>query len=177
MASSGPLIAGTGANDDSVGVLAWDNPSGITTEDSSPSTCSGFSTDTSNYLKATNFGFAIPDATIDGIVIVFNRHGLEGTDSEVKIIKGGTISSTNRSVGAAWADDVFQDDSFGSSSDLWGETWTADDINASTFGAALSANITQFRTLNVDFVEATVHYTEGGVAKVTTKSIAFRQRR
>src|SRR5207237_728468 len=51
---------------------------------------------------------------------------------------------------------------YGSSLDLWSDTWTASDINTSGFGAALAAQQTSggstARTGSVDSVRITVSY-------------------
>src|SRR3989344_5212889 len=59
-------------------------------------------------------------------------------DHRVRIIKGGAIGSTDKASGTAWPGSLAYT-TYGGASDLWGETWTASDINASTFGVAISA--------------------------------------
>ena len=50
---------------------------------------------------------------------------------------------SNKSTGATWGltDTNSLSESFGSSSDLWGTTFTAAEVNASTFGVMISPNI------------------------------------
>lgn len=174
MSTAGPNLAGTGADDAAVGTIAWANPGNITIEDANPSTATMTSSTTSHYLKATNFGFSIPDdATIDGITVEFKRSRGGGTpavkDSAIRIVKGGAISTTNLSAAAEWST-VLGWISFGGVSNLWGETWTPDDINASTFGVVLSCSLAASKLsklANVDAVRITITYTEaaggGGV--------------
>jgi hypothetical protein len=59
-------------------------------------------------------------------------------DSEIKIVKSnGSIGSVNKSTGAWWPlTDSYV--SYGSSSNLWGETWTPTDINDVDFGVVIS---------------------------------------
>jgi len=59
-------------------------------------------------------------------------------DDKVRIIKGGVVGSTDRASGSAWPGTLTYS-TYGSSSDLWGETWTVADINSSSFGVAISA--------------------------------------
>ena len=59
-------------------------------------------------------------------------------DHRVRIIKGGAVGSTDKASGTAWPTSPAYT-TYGGASDLWGETWTAEDINASTFGVAISA--------------------------------------
>ncbi len=184
MASQGPNAPGTTANDTGVGTKPWANPGNSTSSDNIYSTITtltiGFPI-TTNYLKVTNFGFSIPSgATIDGIVVEFERKSsfLTGSfyykDSTISLSKGGTISGNNKAdTITSWSttEGFF---SYGSSSDLWGLSWTDTDINASTFGVAISIlgnrggknNV----TASVDFIRITVYYTAGGGGGPTNTS-------
>jgi hypothetical protein len=167
VASQGPLSPGTVVNDSSAGTTAWSNPELVPASDNNYAQVFSGSGGDTQYLKATNFGFSIPSgATIDGIVVEWEkRQGIiSGTarDLAVRIVKGGAIGSTDKSVGGNWPGaDAYV--SYGSSSDLWGETWSDSDINGSTFGCAIRADVASgFLNPAVDHVRITVHYTEGG---------------
>ncbi len=161
MSSQGPLIAGTGANDASVGTVAWSNPGNITANDgSSASYTSG--TAVSNYLKGTNFGFSIPSgATIDGIEVTIERGVIAGnaTDAHVRIVKGGSISATNLTTGATWNSGSMVVDTLGGPTELWGESWTSTDINASDFGFAVALSTAGASPAQVDYIAIKVYYT------------------
>lgn len=169
-ASSGPNSPVTCISENFTGATdAWSAPGRATTSDDSQAVVSSLTgTDQSRYLKCTNFGFSIPtDATINGIIVEFEiRSGSSASevqDNRVRIVKSdGTVGSTDKSVAGAWpTTDTYA--SYGSSSDLWGETWTYTDINDVDFGAALSAK--RFDTIGtalVDHVRITVYYTESG---------------
>lgn len=166
--------AGTGADDATVGTVAWTNPGNITASDGVFAVTGTLgAVAVSHWLKATNFGFAIPTgAVIRGIVAEVQRKqtppGIPGpvspwvADNAVRIVKGGTIQATDRSSPSLWPlASAYA--SYGSAADLWGQTWTAADLNASTFGVALSARNTQstFATgASVDHIRITVYYTE-----------------
>lgn len=65
-----------------------------------------------------------------------------GSDSwhTIQMIKGGTRSGSNLSSGAALPGaDAYV--TFGTSTQLWGLSWTDSDINASNFGVAIRCNI------------------------------------
>lgn len=172
--NSGALSAGTGADDASAGFDTWSNPSNITASDNSYATVSNGAGSTSHYLKGTNFGFSIPDgATIDGILVEIERSILTTagaksvTDSAIRIVKAdGSIGTTNKSAGATWTTtDTYA--SYGGSSDLWGETWTAQNINDVDFGAVLAvvtAADVGTATAQVDHMRITVYYTEAAAA-------------
>ena len=146
---------GTMADDATVGTVAWSNPDNAKASDDNYSTVAGLS----HYLKATNFGFAIPTgATINGILVEIEQKdfGSNGSENSIKIVKGGVISGDEKSTGANMPDaDAYV--SYGSSSDLWGLSWTMDDINLTTFGVVFSVN--GVTGVSIDHIRITVYYT------------------
>lgn len=186
MATAGPNIAGTGANNAAVGASAWTPTASITANDNalcqaSGSTATSPTTLTTNYLVGSNFGFAIPaGATINGIQFGIEKYQHLGTgsptgtvvDAQVRAMKGGVIGSTDRADGTTQWHAVFGTTftdgttNHGSISDLWGTTWAASDINASNFGVAIAALITKTAgkaskkvAAAVDVITATITYT------------------
>ena len=178
MASEGPLSPDSGTNDAGYGSVAWTDPGNILASDGSKATAIlSLGLTPSNYLVATDFDFAIPGgATIDGIVVEIERSCgmLESVaDDRVRIVKGGTVGATDRSSADVWPDaDAYKTD--GSSSDLWGETWADTDINATTFGVALSAG-SDGGVASVDHIRITVYYT--AAAGTAAKQGQYRRRR
>ena len=169
--SSGPNSPATIVDETSVGSITWGAPGQAATSDDLYAVTVSASTGTMHYLKATNFSFSIPSgATIDGITLEIEKKRTQGgaiADAAVRIVKGGTIGTTDKSNGSAWPGaDAYT--TYGSSSDKWGETWTASDINGSTFGAALSATLSGSPPIqiNVDHFRITVNYTATGCASV-----------
>ncbi|HET8581136.1 MAG TPA: immunoglobulin-like domain-containing protein [Candidatus Paceibacterota bacterium] len=161
--SVGPSYPTTVVNDASYGQIAWTNLSNAEADDGSSASFSGVNGGvTSEYLKATGFGFSIPaGATITGIVVSVDREGVGGApgseaDDQVLLVKGGTIGATNRAT-AAVMPQVMTLQAFGSSSDLWGDTWTPADINSSDFGAAYAAQDGTYGVY-VDSISITVYY-------------------
>jgi len=124
-----------------------------------------------HYLKATNFGFAIPaGATINGIraeIEMITNNGTGGVEN-VRIVKGGVIGSTDKGIFNNNMPTTEISTFYGSSTDLWGETWTAEDINSSNFGFAYSVNINA-KTVSVDHMAIVVTYT----ADVTSPSVTL----
>lgn len=158
---------GTVVDDATVGTVAWLNPGNILTSNNGYATVdSEFGNPTSNYLKATNFGFVIPaGATINGILVEIESKvsGSTNTWSNVRIVKGGSISTTTKSGatnGITTTEGYSSIPASGAETDLWGETWTADDINSSTFGVVASLSIPVFTQVSVDHIRITVYYTE-----------------
>jgi hypothetical protein len=69
--------------------------------------------------------------------------------------------SSDKASGTDWdtSDEIF---TYGGSSDLWGTTWTAEEINASNFGLRLKADndhTSSSRTAYVDEIQIRIYYT------------------
>lgn len=60
-------------------------------------------------------------------------------DNAVKLVKGGTISGNNNFSTAEWPASLTYS-SYGSSSDMWGLTFSPSDINSSNFGAVIQTS-------------------------------------
>ncbi len=172
MATAGPNAPGTMANDAAVGTDSWGTPNNAKVSDNSYAIAVASSTSDSNYLKATNFGFAIPSgATINGVSVSIERYFSttpnSAKDKVVKLVKGGTVSGDNKAdTGTNWpSTDTAK--TYGGAADLWGLTLTDTDTNASTFGVVLqiAKTISDGKTASnayVDFISITITYTEGG---------------
>ena len=171
-ATAGPSYASTAVNDAGTGTLAWTTPGNATaTDDSKASVALTKNTGISNYIKATGFGFSVPsNARIDGITVEWEKSdNLDGgtgetQDNAVRIVKTDAIGATDLSNISNWTTtDTFV--SYGGAANLWGDTWTAADINGSTFGAAISAKNVKVSgggaatTAYVDSVRITITYT------------------
>ena len=123
----------------------------------------------SDFLKATNFGFAIPlDATILGIEVTIERAqscvGSSCTsvvvDSNVRLVKDGNIvgiDHADRNTAYSNSDTSVK---YGSSSDLWGTTWTPAQINNNLAGLVFASqrNIGGDRNVRVDAITMNVYY-------------------
>jgi hypothetical protein len=96
----------------------------------------------SNKMRCTGYGFAIPaGATINGIIVTLNRHAKKDnkiTDLTVYLVKAGVTGTTDRSTTTFWPKNPASE-FHGGAWDLWGDTWTAADINAANFGAEVAA--------------------------------------
>lgn len=74
---------------------------------------------------------------VDGVYARAAGAGAVPEFSSVKIVKGGTITGTEQVSGTIYWNPGTQ--TFGSSTSLWGETWSYKDINDPNFGIALAA--------------------------------------
>lgn len=129
-------------------------------------------------LEATGFGFTVPvGSTITGIFAEIERHGrsageiVDPLDLTVKLLKAGVEVGANRNSVVFWpTSDAYQ--SYGSSIDLWGTTWTVAEVNAADFGIHLVVSNPNYdvggtTTAFVDHIRITVFYTPGPTVSVT----------
>jgi hypothetical protein len=97
-------------------------------------------------------------------------------DEKVRIIKGGTVGSTDRAVANAWQSTPTTT-IYGGPSDLWGESWTAEDLNASTFGFAISTEGTGYTTSSTSEYLKTTNFGLNVPTGATIQGIEVRVRR
>lgn len=165
------------------GNLEWQTPSNAQTSNNTRTTLA-FGTGpalpspfdaTTDYLQCTQLASTIPSgATPVGIEITVERRRNPSdttviNDSVIYIVKGGTIQTgTNKADTSTNYPTSDGNASYGGSGDLWGQSWTESDINASGFGVAISVRIDQTANMantalaEIDQVYATIYYTGGG---------------
>ena len=175
-ASQGPLAGTSPATvNSSVGSTTWSNLANLfSTSLSSVTNLPYYLTlpVRSYYIVGQGFGFSIPTgATINGIVVTLEASsydaqgaGNNARDYIIKIVKNNTITGTDKSTLASLTpNSTYVNRTYGSSTDLWGETWTAADINNSNFGIAYSAELSTSPkgtiSIQVRNLRITVHYT------------------
>jgi len=137
-ASQGPQAGSTAVSEDRGGI-DWVNPINVYVSNDYTQ-CTTIFNQESNWIKATNFGFSIPTgATINGITVTIKRLAGDGSARDIfaQIVKNGSITGTNKANPNDWSVTTYETITYGSSSDLWGESWSASDINSSNFGFAL----------------------------------------
>lgn len=147
-----------------IGSISW-SPLNATASDNNYAQVSVTDNQTSRFLVCTGYGFSIPaGAIITGITVDVERRASASLvkDAAMRIVKGGTIGTTDRASGDQYpTSDAYA--AHGGPTDLWGETWTAADINMSSFGAALAVQKAGSRggsrTVRVDHMRISVAYT------------------
>lgn len=157
-------LPGTAEDSNAVGTRTWSNVNNVKVEDGSCASVElNFVNPQSHYLKATNFGFVIPEgSTVRGVTVEVRRRASLAVVSDivVKLIKAGSVQGANKAKTelAEWPG-ALSFATYGGSEDLWGSTWTPAQINASNFGVALSC-ITSGpnSTGEVDVVKIAVYY-------------------
>ena len=166
MASSGPNSPTASAQI----VATWTSYGNVYSSDNNRAN----STSTSAIMAATGFGFSIDNqATILGILIE-----VEGYGSGSQAARRGLSASPTKDGTSKAGDTGAQTDlttttpetsyrSWGSSTDMWGTTWTPAQINASTFGVLLQPAGTTGYARYVDHVRVTVYYLDSDKPSVS----------
>ena len=133
------------------------------------------STAVSDFLQGTSFGFSIPaTSTISGILV--EVQGLQtqnqNTSLLVTMLKSGNAIGTTKSMQLPASNGFV---SYGGTGDLWGATWTPNDINQTTFGISLQASTSNSvnTTWSVDFVRITIYGTGGPTVVVNAGAGTF----
>jgi Tfp pilus assembly protein PilX len=143
----------------------WTNSTNVFTSNNVDASVALAANAQSANLDVTGFGFSIPSgATIVGIEADVERAASNSSsiqDVNVLLLKGGSTSGiSEHASGSSWpTSDTVR--TYGSTSDLWGTTWTTANINASNFGIRLKVknlNTSSSRTAFVDHVNLTVYY-------------------
>jgi MSHA biogenesis protein MshQ len=145
----------------------WSNPTRAETSNDSYATASVDGT-TTDPLQCVDFGFSIPlGSTVSGIEVFVERRSSStnnggSRDASLFLVKGGVSVGSNRATATIYTTgDVSE--GHGSSSDLWGTTWSVTEINAANFGTVFTATKPSSaggaHTVSVDHIYVTVYYT------------------
>lgn len=168
-------VAGTVVSDAAFGTTAWTNPGNATTENDTNATSTSAAT---RYLKATNFGLAIPSgASIEGIEFFFRKKdggtGI-GKDARVRAVKAdGTVSTTDKADVTNHMNATLKWKSYGGVSDLWGESWAEADIEDADFGVVIAESTAGKSTaFGIDSVKVIVYYSSDTTTPQTITGVA-----
>ena len=149
---------------------AWTNTSNIYTSNNVYATCD-VGVQVSQRLAAKTFGISIPgNALIKGIVATIEGK-VSGSDHvlTVRIYKNPyTVSPAAADVSNAKTTTITSTETtftFGSSTDTWGETFTAADVNSTDFGVGLEID-TGLATYSIDHVQLKIYYETRGGSRV-----------
>jgi hypothetical protein len=151
-----------------IGTVDWSGAANINAEDGATADVTlgtGAAGIYSYYLQGTNFQFSIPsDATINGVVVEVKKKSPTGGshfyDQSVRLMQGGDIVGDDKADAGSWPQG-FGVTTYGSSSDLWGLSWTPSQINSYQFGVVFAARDTADSSAvgSVDYIRVTVYYT------------------
>jgi hypothetical protein len=166
--NNGSSFSGSGYN-------PWTNPSNAQYSDQIYASNDLPPGGVSAYLSAQGFGFSIPaGATITGILLEIERRGSSDYsyiyDYHVYLLKAGSAAGSDKAKTSVEWPGAESYATYGSSSDLWGTSWSPSDINDSGFGAEIKASNHHGSTYcyaYVDHIRITVYYT------IPTQAIIF----
>jgi hypothetical protein len=168
----GPSVYTTAT--DMGGTKPWTNPNNVLAADGAYATCTANGIVGPNILELSDptYGTVPPTATIDGIEVTINGHaainrsGISGVNENyqgvtVRLFK--VTGSPGVGKGNIWTttDTTW---TYGGSSDLWSTTWTPAQVNSTSFGMQLLAEVwsddhpATNRTISVDWAMIKVYY-------------------
>lgn len=170
--NAGPLVPNNFSSNGSG--ASWGNLAGVQAIDNNPGyvdlaqfpNCSSFLCYHSNIASLSNFGFNIPlNATITGVQLDItqrvNSPGGGIHDSVLTLALNGIAMGNNKANASNWSDTP-QNQSYGSSTDTWGNTLTPADVNNSAFGVLYEITNTSYdQAASVDYLTMTVYYQIG----------------
>ena len=178
--------SGTGANDSlEGGTVDWVNPTNVATNDASYTTSTaGGGGGTSRTLTVSNWGFAVPTAaTITGVLVEFEAKSTVGTVTHNSIKLRKTAASVGTSQHASLTAITTSDQVLytGGANNLWGTTWTAAEINASTFGVMFFVDLAANAVCHIDYMKVYVYYTnhtgtDTATPVVNTAELLYRKK-
>ena len=142
--STGYLSPGTLADDAAVGTHDWTNPTNAASSNDTYAQILDLDDTISHYLKATNFGAAVPTgSTILGIEVSFEKKTYAGasavSDNRVSLVNGsGAVQTPNKAKVGEWS--TIEDYSvYGGKTDTWdNSTWSVATVNDADFGVVLA---------------------------------------
>jgi len=144
------------------GDVSWANPGNAVSSNNQYATASVGGGGTTNQLRCSGYGFAIPaTAVITSITVNIERDVSGGNfvDLSVQLLKGGVLQNTNNADTSTTYPNSDGVATYGG--DLWGGAWSAVDINAANFGVAFAAERVggnNSRTVSVDHIQVVVTY-------------------
>jgi hypothetical protein len=147
----------------------WTSPTNIYADDATDASITDAAFDSgkiSYVLRAKTFGFTIPlSAVIKGIYVIVGKYHANGdvVDALARLTKDGTagVGLDQQDNVNHWPD-ADSATGIGGSTDLWNTTWTATEINASTFGLLFAAKAhADDADAFIDYITIKVYYTAG----------------
>lgn len=175
--TAGPNNPNEGTDLPDIGTIEWLFPNNITAVGPPYTLAVITQTTFTHYLQGSSYNFNIPSGSIiHGITVLISRQSSGSDvpylrDYQVYLVKDGDIVGENKAItGIDWPHSTFGSASYGGPNDLWGTSWTPEEINAEDFGVVLSVlnpHPTMPRTATVDYMQVTINYTLPG----TTTSV------
>jgi archaellum component FlaF (FlaF/FlaG flagellin family) len=173
--SQGPNSPGTVTSTKNTGDVEWINPENAKTSDNqyAEAHLPGSATLT-EYLNATDFSFKIPTwSIVKGIKVEVEKKANTGNcvvDQTVRLLKNGVPYGDNKATGVYWPTrETYV--TYGGENDLWGGSWTPEDINSNRFGFILQAMDEACPSrIYVDHIRITITYTSPIMRDIVNKT-------
>lgn len=174
MSTVGPNRPSATADDTSSGTWSLGSKANLTDSNIETATAgSGTNGFSCYYVVATGYSMGVPaGATINGITVDMYawRSGPSGSVTSTYLVKGGTVQ-TGGSEKHPTVITTHTHYTLGGSADLWGNTWTDTDVNASNFGLAFQVIGFAMGYAQVGDITITVDYTAAGGGSVARTSL------
>ena len=150
-------------NDNSYGTAMWSDPSSAAASDDMRASVSMAYGESSNYLRASGFGFSIPEgATIDFINVKYE--GYRNNDAffiSTRLVKGGEIVGNELAANHSFNDGGPEGEWLVEQCHDWGVPFTPAEINGDDFGAVMAQHAPYVGCgAFVDSIVITIDYTE-----------------
>lgn len=169
MAQTAETFPQSAESNNTIGTLVWSDTGKVFTRDNDPAFTTQSGTQISQYLRAYNFGFELPEgAGVDGVLLNMYKRRTGGAiglirDHTVALwLPNSTISDNKALTGTNWLTG-FALSQYGGASDSWGGTLRWSDVNDTDFGVVVSITSpdTSNRIAQVDSISLVISYTEG----------------
>lgn len=146
------------------GVNVWSNPATLVGPPDGAVATQNPTGYASNFIiQATGFGLAVSGNVVGIEVIIRKQQQSNGTgavrDDRLQLMKAGSPVGTNVSIAADWPSGGLTDVTYGGPTSLFGQTWTAAQVNASNFGfyIRLYNNGGSGKTAEIDSIQINVY--------------------
>lgn len=150
--------------------ISWVGVTSVYSNDSTYAsiTSTSFDSPKYSYFIHTHYDINLPSAnvTINGINVSIEKRYANGmvVDGGVFLTKDGTnTSGDDKKMAENYSTSVDQIYYYGNSTDLWGTTWTSDEVSATEFGVLFSAQATGTDSdVYIDYICINISFTATG---------------
>lgn len=150
-------------DDNRIGTIAWSTPAAVSAADGlSATSASMVGSVITHWLLTSDFALALPPRSlVRGFVVTIKRLASftdEIADHGIALVKAGNPGMT-KALPGAWPT-ASATATYGSATDTWGQTFSADEVNAKDFGVAIAAKGIPAgdEKASVDYVEVTAYF-------------------
>jgi hypothetical protein len=150
-------------DDNRIGTIPWSSTTAVSADDGLAATSASMVGNVvTHWLLTSDFALALPPRSIvHGFTVLLDRSASfvdEIGDYGIALVKAGN-PGTAKSLPGGWPTSSAKV-TYGSATDTWGLTFSADEVNAKGFGVAIAARgiPASDEKASVDYVEVTVYF-------------------